>query len=254
MISKETRFTSGSKLVACKYSLGFFVVYCNNAKLLFFSKFDVVRRVVKRYNEPRSGKLKKGGSMSGKISRICFIFVLGFCLFQTCSWAQISGKKAELISQVLDITAADKVSDGLRNTIFSQMKKDYPNIVSTFVERQKELEPTQKAQLYQYLIEDEESFLEMFKSMYAKRSNITRSMRDIYFDLYDKYFSEQELKDLVVFYSSETGQKSLKVMPQLFQESMNRSKEVLNPYIIELVDQIMQEEANRWLANNRDGQ
>ena len=41
--------------------------------------------------------------------------------------------------------------------------------------------------------------------------------------IYDKYFNEGELKELIAFYKGETGRKLIKVMPLLMEDSMNAS-------------------------------
>lgn len=38
--------------------------------------------------------------------------------------------------------------------------------------------------------------------------------------LYGKHFTLQEIKDLTAFYKTDTGQKAMRVLPQLMQESM----------------------------------
>ncbi len=41
--------------------------------------------------------------------------------------------------------------------------------------------------------------------------------------IYDKYFTDDELKELIAFYKGETGRKLIKVMPLLMEDSMNAS-------------------------------
>ena len=48
----------------------------------------------------------------------------------------------------------------------------------------------------------------------------TESLKNMYVPLYNKYFTEIEIKEMIVFYSSPLGQKTIQVMPALFQESM----------------------------------
>ena len=43
--------------------------------------------------------------------------------------------------------------------------------------------------------------------------------------LYDKYYTQDEIKDIIEFYNSETGQKLLAVQPELLNESLNVGKE-----------------------------
>src|ERR1044071_6679913 len=45
-------------------------------------------------------------------------------------------------------------------------------------------------------------------------------------ELYDKYFTNDEIKDLVRFYESPIGRKAVEVLPQLTQESINRGMQL----------------------------
>ena len=60
--------------------------------------------------------------------------------------------------------------------------------------------------------------------------------------LYDKYYSKDELQNLVDFYKTPTGQKTIQVMPQLTQESMNLFNQLFVPPLVEIQEQIIEEE------------
>ena len=104
------------------------------------------------------------------------------------------------------------------------------------------------------LIESQLRFSKRFRELYPKRVNMEQVIEEIYYPLYDKYFTENELKDIVVFYKSSTGKKFIEVTPQLFQESMRKSSELLNPKIIQLVNEIMQEEKERLSKTQEEGE
>lgn len=67
-------------------------------------------------------------------------------------------------------------------------------------------------------------------------------MEQIYYPLYDKYFTEAELKDLIAFYKSPTGRKLLHATPQLTQAAMLKSNELLMPKIMVLLNELREEE------------
>jgi len=46
------------------------------------------------------------------------------------------------------------------------------------------------------------------------------TLKELIITLYDKYFSGNELKEIIRFYSTALGQKMIKVMPSLVEESM----------------------------------
>ncbi|RQH19737.1 DUF2059 domain-containing protein [Okeania hirsuta] len=61
----------------------------------------------------------------------------------------------------------------------------------------------------------------------------------------NKYFTEEDLQTLIEFYQTPTGRKTIELMPQLFQESMQRTAQVLNPKIKSVMQEIIAEELQR---------
>jgi hypothetical protein len=59
--------------------------------------------------------------------------------------------------------------------------------------------------------------------------------------IYAKYFTEQELTDLVAFYTGATGTKMLDVMPQLMAEGARIGADKLGPRIQEVMSEVMEE-------------
>ena len=45
-------------------------------------------------------------------------------------------------------------------------------------------------------------------------------MIELYIPIYDKHYTEKEIKDMIAFYKTETGRSMVKKMPALLQESM----------------------------------
>lgn len=65
-------------------------------------------------------------------------------------------------------------------------------------------------------------------------------------DIYDRAYSDKEIDDLVAFYKSPTGQKSLKLVPQVTQESMAagaRWGEALGPKIQVEIKRVLADQA-----------
>lgn len=70
-------------------------------------------------------------------------------------------------------------------------------------------------------------------------------IEDVSYNLYDKYFTESEIRDLVMFYKSPTGRKTTAVTPDLFAESMSNTMTALKPKVAEIMSELMAEEVDR---------
>ncbi len=63
-------------------------------------------------------------------------------------------------------------------------------------------------------------------------------MKDDMAKMYTKHYTASELQDLSKFYATETGKKTIKVMPQIAAESMQISQGKIMPHMQELQESI----------------
>jgi hypothetical protein len=62
------------------------------------------------------------------------------------------------------------------------------------------------------------------------------------YPIYDKYFTESELRDIIGFYKSSTGKKAIAILPQVVGDSMSRTNEILLPKMSSIMAEIIAEE------------
>jgi len=81
--------------------------------------------------------------------------------------------------------------------------------------------------LAQASLKDEEvrKRLDRFSEIMSEEFNQV-NFNTMYIDLYDKYFTNEEIKGLIQFYESPVGKKAVEVLPAITQESMKRGMEV----------------------------
>lgn len=104
----------------------------------------------------------------------------------TLAFSQSSEVK---IREFIKITGADKMAITAMQQFIDQIKQNYPNVSDEF-----------------------------WTECTAEISS--DKMTDIYIPIYAKYYTESDLDELIKFYKSPIGQKTLTVMPALMKESM----------------------------------
>jgi hypothetical protein len=90
---------------------------------------------------------------------------------------------------------------------------------------------------------------EVLDKMQVKRPEITAAMQSLFEDpkmidemvdeiapLYARNFTVAEINAIAVFYKSDAGAKTLRVMPQLMNESMMTSQKVLMPRLTKMME------------------
>jgi hypothetical protein len=176
----------------------------------------------------------------------------------TCALAQqqadvvakpaISPEKRALIAELLEVTDTKKTAAAVFNSVLDQDEKEMPNFVWQGVLASKavqELDAAAQEDLRQTLLAESNRMSKRIRELFAERIDFTRIVEDISTDLYDKYFTEAEVKDLIIFYKSSTGKKTIDVMPKMFTESMSNTMEAIKPKVMEIVTALVNEEAER---------
>src|SRR6266404_1693859 len=149
----------------------------------------------------------------------------------------ITPEKQALIRQLLELASSKKTIDAMLKTQAEQMDKQLPDIIWQAVSAMKEVQSLTPAQREELRLNVVSGSLRSGRRMYEllqEKIDFNKLVEDISLPLYDKYFSENELNDLVVFYRSATGKKVIEVMPMLVSESMTRAADVIMPKIGEL--------------------
>jgi hypothetical protein len=98
-------------------------------------------------------------------------------------------EKEKKIRRVLEVTGAQRMMLQVAGQMIASFKKAHPDVPEEFWSR----------------------FEEKFGSA---------ELIDQLVPIYDKYYSKEDLDGLLAFYESPVGQKVLKTMPQVMQESM----------------------------------
>jgi len=81
----------------------------------------------------------------------------------------------------------------------------------------------------------------MAKSMEATKSVISRIVKEDMVDVYDKYFSMQEIQDFTAFYKSKSAQKLLDKTPDISNDIMTIMQTKYGPELQEAMMKAMEE-------------
>lgn len=159
--------------------------------------------------------------------------------------ATISDSKREKINELLTIIDLEGLSAEMANNVFGYMAEQFPSMMRSMVPNWENLPPEEQARF-----EDE------IDRIYGRLSALLQEtfvalqpeMAAIHFELYDYYYTESEIEDLIQFYRTDTGKKTLKILPQLTQEANQKFGDLLMPEIMGVQRRLLLEErenANR---------
>lgn len=160
--------------------------------------------------------------------------LLSLLIFSSSLYAE-QNTKQQKIDELINVMNMDAMVDSMYGQVEGMMKN---------MSAQMGVKPSEQA---------------IFDKYYADMTNVLKSemswekMQPMMVNVYDKHFKEQEIADMLAFYKTETGQKILKKMPVVMQESMQMSQSLIQdamPRIQDIAGKLSEElKASREQAN-----
>ncbi|MGI8711416.1 MAG: DUF2059 domain-containing protein [Acidimicrobiales bacterium] len=148
-----------------------------------------------------------------KIKFILFVFLLtAFCSVSTFAQTVTVENKKSLISQFRKLTGADTVN--LSVNVSTDIREDFNLLVA----QEKDLTYAQKQELTKSINEANERIDKAAKSFLSDQKTMTKLAEEVIFQIYDKTFTENELRELIAFYQTPTGQKAAAFLPTLSKQ------------------------------------
>jgi hypothetical protein len=151
-----------------------------------------------------------------------------FCLLPLGAIAdELTTAKRSDIRKLIDVTGGSQIAErfaaAMTQRMFSALKAEQPDVPDrAFAVMQREL-----------------------SALFSERVDAPGGLIDDVVPIYSKYFSHAEIRELLVFYQSDVGQKAIAVLPQVINESMlagQRWGESMGPEIRRRVDEALKKE------------
>src|SRR5688572_6920157 len=156
-------------------------------------------------------------------------------------------EKQSLITKFRQLTGADRVNLGI-NVSFEDIRN---NLIGA-VDGDKDLTDAQKQELRKSAIEAYDRLDKQLKTFLNDTATITLISEGAVFQVYDQAFNEAELKELITFYSSPTGQKALKFLPNLSVQVQKAFQSILLPKVQEFITPKIKAEEEQLKQNIKD--
>jgi hypothetical protein len=168
--------------------------------------------------------------------------MLSGCVSVSYAQDTITPEKRALIKELFEVTGVTKNLDTMLDTISKQQEKDLPKSIAQSVARDRNLTPRERAELEEQVKQSSLRATQRMNEVF-RRIDYMQIFTDIAAPIFDKHFSESELKEWIAFYKSPVGKKSVELMPAMMMEMMPKMSEALFPKIQAEMDKIIEDEA-----------
>ncbi|MBS1952868.1 MAG: DUF2059 domain-containing protein [Cyanobacteria bacterium SZAS-4] len=156
--------------------------------------------------------------------------------------ANLTPEKKALIMDLLKITEADKTVDKVVAQMMAAHQRQYPVMIAQIINSNTNLTAEQKKDLIEKSQARSQQSSERLKELFKEKIDLGALLNKVALVVYDKNFTDGELKDIIAFYKTPTGQKTLKQMPEVMRESMDMTSTLIAPQMSQIITQLMDEE------------
>jgi hypothetical protein len=179
------------------------------------------------------------------------LMALAFC-FITAPPANaqdtITSEKKALIKELLTLMNASGNSEAIANQIMEALQAPVANALSNEIRgwiQEQKLPPAEQKRLEAETDESAQRILTRLRAEIPKRISLGELVEKVAIETYDKYYTVAEVKDLIAFYKTSTGQKFVKILPQLTADLMSGTGKLIEPELTKLMTETLADELMR---------
>ena len=159
-------------------------------------------------------------------------------LFASEARAEISESKRLLIRDLLHLSGGGQATEQVAQSFLVQIQHLYGAMVEEVVASESDLSAEESQALREHLA-DFDRFASAFNARFAEQIDLDATLEAIYLPLYDRYFAESELREIVAFYRTPAGRKMIAVLPGLMQDGIESTVSLVQPKVMALVGEIL---------------
>jgi hypothetical protein len=153
--------------------------------------------------------------------------------------------KKALILELLKMTDADKQVEMIINQLTLSHQRRYPTLLAQAINAAPNLSEEKKKELIASAQEQSARSSERLRQLFTQRIDLSKVMQEVALVVYDKNFTESEMQDIITFYKTPTGKKTLQALPAVMSESMEMTTALITPPLGDIMKQVLQEERER---------
>lgn len=171
------------------------------------------------------------------------IAVVMLFAFQTIkAQNEISAEKRQAIKDLIALINKDNNSEELFRVLMTQMEESNAEIIKSILDERTDLTQAERKDLEKQLVDNYKNQSKVFQDKLMQKLDYNAMTEEIMTTVYDKYYTLEEINDLIVFYKSPTGQKTLRTMQPLMIDTFKLTQEKLGPKILSVIQEIRDEQ------------
>jgi uncharacterized protein len=181
---------------------------------------------------------------STMIKKLIFAaFIVTSVFFATASaQGEAASEKQTAVRELVALVNAGNNAQEIVAIMSRQMDSAREATLSSILEDRSDLTPAEKKSLFESINQNQKEMSRRFQEKMMAKLNYVEMVNEIGATLYDKYYTLEEIRELLAFYKTPTGQKTLKTMGPLMNDTMSMVQDRLLPKLPTILKEIQDEE------------
>lgn len=153
-----------------------------------------------------------------------------------------SSEKQAAIKELVFLINGDNKMEEMMNAVVPQMQAQQEELMKSSLDLHADLTAAEKQALADSFASERRYSVKRLMDRMMQKLNYNELMNEISYNLLDKYYTLEEVKDLTAFYKTPTGRKSLKMMAPMMTDTMLAMQEKVMPKMMIVIKEIMDED------------
>lgn len=171
------------------------------------------------------------------------IFLMAFAMLtQANAQTVVPSEKLTAIKELVALMNVDNNAKQFYDIMSAQMDATRNSTVTAMLDERKDLSAAERKTLEDTLIKDMDSMSKRFSEKLMQKLDYDAMINEIAIAIYDKHYTLEEVRDIIAFYKTPTGQKMLKLMSPIMTETMQAVNEKLVPKIPGIIRELQEED------------
>lgn len=178
-----------------------------------------------------------------KVTRFV-LFAAFVCLSSLSIFAQdaVPPSKVALIKEFLDVTGAKKQANDSSAMMMDLQMQETDKMLAAMIEGDKNMSAEYKAMMKKTIADSSGRSRDRMKKFFTENFDLGAMLEEVAIPIYNKYFTENDLKAINQFYRSEAGKKMTSSSTSMMSEMVIALMAKMTPKLTEFMNKATQQE------------
>ena len=146
---------------------------------------------------------------------------------------------------------ASSTSEAIASQLLEQSQEPLVAMISLGLRQEspaRKLTPAEVRRLEAQTDEAAQRIMIRLREEFPRRLNFGDLLAQVSFEIYDKHFTEADMKDLVAFYKTPTAQKFVRLTPQITADLLPKIEALIEPKLTRLMHELIADEQKKLIT------